>query len=129
MIGHSEQQEFIEKAKEAIIVLNKREAVGLAERAVSELKGTDLVRLIEEGFSAGISVVGDRFGRGEMFLPELVAAAEAMKGALELMEPKLREGKVTRETLGKVVLATVEGDSMKLGERWWEVCLLQGGSR
>ena len=104
------------KAKEAIITINKAEAFRIAEQASSELSGSDLVDLIEEGFRAGIVVVGDKFGRGDMFLPELVASAEAMKGAIEIMEPKLRESKIARQPAGRIVLATVKSDLHDIGK-------------
>lgn len=116
MATQSNQQEFKEKAKEAILALDKVEVVRLAERAVSELNVSDLIGLIEEGFNTGLSIIGDRFGRREMFLPELIAAAEAMKEALKIIELKLRESKVNRGSLGKIVLATVKGDIHDIGK-------------
>jgi corrinoid protein of di/trimethylamine methyltransferase len=107
---------FHERAKEAIITLNKVDAFKIAEQASSEMSASDLVALIEEGYRAGMVVVGDKFGRGEMFLPELVAAAEAMKSSLEIMQPKLREGKITQEPVGRIVLATVKSDLHDIGK-------------
>jgi corrinoid protein of di/trimethylamine methyltransferase len=108
--------ELRQEAKEAIIAINKAEAFRIAEQASSELSAFDLVGLIEEGFRAGIIVVGDKFGKGDMFLPELVAAAEAMKGSLEIMESKLRESKIVRQPVGRIVLATVKSDLHDIGK-------------
>jgi methanogenic corrinoid protein MtbC1 len=108
--------ELRQKAKEAIIAINKAEAFRIAEQASSELSASDLVDLIEEGFRAGIVVVGDKFGRGDLFLPELVAAAEAMKGSLEIMESKLRESKIAHQPVGRIVLATVKSDLHDIGK-------------
>jgi len=119
--------ELIEKARSAIIALNKREVITLAEKAAATLTGTDLLNVIEEGFTAGIKVVGDRFGSGEMFLPELVAAAESMRKALEIIEPKLRESKVSRKSAGKVVLATVKGDLHDIGKSMVKSLLTANG--
>ena len=105
-----------ERAKEAIITLNKAEAFKIAEQASSEMSASDLVALIEKGYRAGMVVVGDKFGTGEMFLPELVAAAEAMKSSLEIMQPKLREGKIAQEPVGRIVLATVKSDLHDIGK-------------
>jgi len=110
------QQELQKKAREVILALDKEETCRLAEGAVSQLSGSDLVELIEKGFSAGLSILGDKFGKGEIFLPELVAAAEAMKEGLKIIEPKLRDSKVNRESLGKIVLASVEGDLHDIGK-------------
>ena len=108
--------EFQEKAKEVILALKKEEAANLAKKALSELGGTDLVRLIEDGFSKGISIMGEKFGAGEVFLPELVAASDAIKEALAILEPKLKQSGIKRESMGKVLLATVEGDLHDIGK-------------
>jgi methylmalonyl-CoA mutase cobalamin-binding domain/chain len=116
MAAEAKVKKLREKAKEAIITINKAEAFRIAEQASSELSASDLVDLIEEGFRAGIVVVGDKFGRGDLFLPELVAAAEAMKGSLEIMESKLRESKIVRQPVGRIVLATVKSDLHDIGK-------------
>jgi corrinoid protein of di/trimethylamine methyltransferase len=116
MATEAKVYELREKAKEAILTINKAEAFRIAEQASSELSASDLVDLIEKGFRAGIVVVGDKFGRGDMFLPELVAAAEAMKGSLEIMESKLRESKIARQPVGRIVLATVKSDLHDIGK-------------
>jgi trimethylamine corrinoid protein len=108
--------ELIQKTKSAIISLNEREVITLAEKAAATLTAADLLKVVEEGFTAGIKIVGDRFGNGEMFLPELVAAAECMRKGFEIIEPKLREGKVSRKSAGNVVLATVKGDLHDIGK-------------
>jgi len=110
------QEVLQKKAKEALLSLNKGEVVKLAEVAVSELDGEALVKFIELGLSAGLKEIGEKFGNGELFLPELVLAANAMKEALGIIEPRLRERKVHRESLGKVVLATVKGDLHDIGK-------------
>ncbi len=120
-------QSLQEKAKEAIISLNKAAAIQIAEQASSEMKAADIIDLIEGGFKAGIMVVGDRFGKGDMFLPELVAAAETMKRALAILEPKLRESQVTQEPLGKIVIATVKGDLHDIGKTMVSSLLMANG--
>ena len=59
---------------------------------------------------------GDQFGAGEAFLPELVMAGEAMKAAVAVLEPELLKLGEARETMGKVILATVEGDIHEIGK-------------
>ncbi|MGD8304688.1 MAG: cobalamin-dependent protein [Desulfobacterales bacterium] len=127
MAAETRQQGLQEKAKEAIITLNKVAAIQIAEQAASELNASELVDLIEKGFKAGIMVVGDRFGKGDMFLPELVAAAETMKSSLAILEPKLREGQVTQEPLGRIVIATVKGDLHDIGKTMVSSLLIANG--
>ena len=127
MVFEAQEQGLQEKAKEAIITLNKAAAIQIAEQAASELSASELVDLIEGGFKAGIMVVGDRFGKGDMFLPELVAAAETMKSSLAILEPKLRENQVTQEPLGKIVIATVKGDLHDIGKTMVSSLLIANG--
>lgn len=71
---------------------------------------------ITKGFVVGVNYIGDQFGAGEAFLPELVMAGEAMKSAVATLEPELLKLGEARETMGKVVLATVEGDIHEIGK-------------
>jgi corrinoid protein of di/trimethylamine methyltransferase len=114
-------------AKEAIITLNRAAAIQIAEQASSEMSASELVDLIELGYKAGIMVVGDRFGKGDMFLPELVAAAETMKSSLAILEPKLRENQVARVPLGKIVIATVKDDLHDIGKTMVSSLLMANG--
>ncbi len=86
----------------------------LAEKAV-EL-GIHPLEAIEEGFTAGINEVGERFEEGDMFLPELVAAAEAMKAALAILEPLLLEQQAKRKIMGRVVIGTMLHDIHDIGK-------------
>ena len=71
---------------------------------------------ITKGFVIGLNYTGDQFGKGEAFLPELVMAGEAMKAAVAVLEPELLKLGEAREMMGKVVLATVEGDIHEIGK-------------
>ncbi len=90
------------------------DAEALARRVVEE--GIDPLEAIEKGFSAGIEEAGERFHSGEFFLPELIAAAEAMKAALGVLEPELAEGQQEQSSLGLVVIGTVAGDIHDIGK-------------
>src|SRR5258705_5677699 len=71
---------------------------------------------ITNGFVVGVNYIGDQFGKGEAFLPELVMAGEAMKAAVAILEPELLKLGEAREVMGRVVLATVEGDIHEIGK-------------
>jgi methanogenic corrinoid protein MtbC1 len=60
--------------------------------------------------------VGDAFGAGDCFLPELVGAAEAMQGAMPIIEEVIKQRGETRESTGKVVAGTVFGDIHNIGK-------------
>jgi 5-methyltetrahydrofolate--homocysteine methyltransferase len=73
--------------------------------------------IIEGPLMEGMKVVGDLFGAGKMFLPQVVKSARAMKKAVAYLEPFMeREKGETRKTQGKIVLATVKGDVHDIGK-------------
>jgi 5-methyltetrahydrofolate--homocysteine methyltransferase len=72
--------------------------------------------VIEGPLMNGMSVVGDLFGAGKMFLPQVVKSARAMKRAVAYLEPYMEEEKAAGRTQGKVVLATVKGDVHDIGK-------------
>jgi len=86
-------------------------------RAKADELGIKPLDSIDNGFVKGIRVVGDRFGAGELFLPELVMSAEAMKAALAVLEPELAKGSEARENMGNVLACTVQGDIHDIGKR------------
>jgi methanogenic corrinoid protein MtbC1 len=69
-----------------------------------------------DALTEAIREVGDAFGAGECFLPELVAAAEAMQAAMPIVEDVIKERGQTRESVGKVVVGTVFGDIHTIGK-------------
>ena len=86
----------------------------LATQAVE--MGIDPLDAINQGFVLGVNHVGDEFSCGNAFLPELVMAGEAMKSAVAVLEPEMARRGTERQILGKVVLATVEGDIHDIGK-------------
>lgn len=85
----------------------------LVQQAIKE--GIDAATVVNQGLTAGIRILGDRFEKGEAFLPELAVAAETMKQALEILEPYLAK-RVDEETLGSIVIGTVQGDIHDIGK-------------
>ena len=69
-----------------------------------------------DALTEAIREVGDAFGAGECFLPELVGAAEAMQAAMPIVEDVIKERGQTRESAGKVVVGTVFGDMHNIGK-------------
>lgn len=72
--------------------------------------------VIEGPLMDGMRIVGDLFGAGKMFLPQVVKSARSMKKAVAYLEPYLEEEKVEGSTQGKVVMATVKGDVHDIGK-------------
>ena len=107
-------QELLKKMAQSIIDGDSDVSADLAREAVAA--GLDPLACITDGYVMGINTVGDAFAAGDAFLPELVMAGEAMKSAVAVLEPELIKKGAARKTLGKVVMATVEGDIHEIGK-------------
>ena len=107
-------EKIIEEAKQLIIQQNKEEAAKLAQKVISE--GGAPIELLNEGFIPGINKVGDLFGRGELFLPELIKAADTMKAVTDIVNEAIADGPDKPEAQAKVVIATVKGDVHDIGK-------------
>jgi len=107
-------EELFKKMAQSVLDGDSDVAVTLAKQAV-EL-GIDPLDAITKGFVAGVNQVGESFAAGDAFLPELVMAGEAMKAAVAALEPEMKKRGTKRTMLGKVVLATVEGDIHEIGK-------------
>ena len=89
-------------------------ATSLARQALDQ--GIDPLEAINNGYVVGVKTVGDNFSEGTAFIPELVLAGAAMKGAMQVLEPEIAKSGTKRESLGTVVLATIEGDIHDIGK-------------
>jgi len=106
--------ETLKQLQEVVIVGEPDQARKLAARALEE--GVAPLIAIEGALNPGMQVVGDRYERGEYFIPDLVMAAEAMKAAMAVFEPALMARQEQRRVLGTVVIGTVEGDIHEIGK-------------
>ena len=90
----------------------------LARQLARDLAASDadLLEAIENGFAAGIREVGDLWEAGDFFLPELVQGAEAMRAAMEVLNPVIRTRWGATEPRGRVVIGTVQGDLHDIGK-------------
>ena len=107
-------EELYQKMAQSIIDGDSDASIELANQAVQS--GIDPLDAITKGFVVGVNQVGEAFSCGDAFLPELVMAGEAMKAAVSTLEPEMEKRGSHREMLGKVVLATVEGDIHEIGK-------------
>ncbi len=104
--------EVFESAIDVIVKGNAEDALEVAERGLGE--GIDPIELINNGFIPGIKKVGDLFGSGRLFLPELILSATAMERVTELINKHIPSGQ--EQTQGRVVIGTVEGDVHDIGK-------------
>ena len=94
---------------------------GDAERAAAAARaaldaGVDPLAAIDSGFMPGLTFVGDQFACGEMFLPDMMLAARAMKAAFAVLEPEMAARSTSRSVAGRVVIGTVKGDIHEIGK-------------
>ncbi len=107
-------EELFKQMAQSIIDGEEETAAELANKALAA--GVDPLKAITDGYVPGVNEVGDSFACGDAFLPELVMAGEAMKAAIAVLEPAMKAAGASRQILGKVVLATVEGDIHEIGK-------------
>lgn len=108
------ETKLFEDIKDAVVRGDTPAAVELATRIVSE--GFDPILAFEQGLRAGITIVGDGFSSGDLFLPDLAMAAETMKAAGSILEEEIQRSGAVRKKLGTVVIGTVAGDMHDIGK-------------
>jgi len=108
------ETKLFEAMRQSVIDGAPETARTLAETGVKT--GVDLLRAIHDGYVSGMSCVGEQFGQRRMFLPDMVAAAEAMKAAMGVLEPELNRLGTERPSSGTIVLGTAKGDIHEIGK-------------
>jgi len=116
--------EVLENLKKAIVECDSEEAVNLARRAIQEK--IDPIKILA-AMTAAIRQVGDSFGKGELWLPDLIGAADAMTSATPIIEKEIKRRGITRESLGTVVIGTVYGDIHTIGKTMVATLLIAEG--
>jgi len=107
-------QEYFDNLAQAVVNGEADVAVQLVNDGLG--KGVDPIDAIERGLARGIMKVGEDFGAGEVFLPELIMAADVMKKATSILDEKIKASGTPRTTLGKMVIGTVKGDIHDIGK-------------
>ena len=111
----NEVAELVEKGKAKLVGPAVQEAID---------EGDDPVAILNDGMISAMSVVGEKFKNGEIFVPEMLVAARAMKKGVEVLKPHLASG--STGALGKVIIATVSGDLHDIGKNL--VCMMVEGN-
>ncbi|SMY36616.1 methionine synthase [Photobacterium andalusiense] len=113
------QQEWrswsVEKRLEHALVKGITEFI-VEDTELARANATKPLEVIEGPLMAGMNVVGDLFGEGKMFLPQVVKSARVMKQAVAYLEPYINAEKQAGYTNGKILLATVKGDVHDIGK-------------
>lgn len=109
----TDQKTLFAKAKQSIVERDGQTAVDLARQGLDE--GISGIELLDQGFLPGITEVGELFGSGRMFLPELIQAGQTMEKVVTEINASLVGGQ-SKGDKGKVLIATVEGDVHDIGK-------------
>jgi 5-methyltetrahydrofolate--homocysteine methyltransferase len=115
--------ETIRELSEALQNGDSKTAANLTRRAIEEK--VDTKTILDDGLIAGMSVVGERFKRHEIFLPDVLLAAKAMYAGMDLLKPLLIKDGIP--TIGKVVIGTVQGDLHDIGKNLVAIMLRGAG--
>jgi corrinoid protein of di/trimethylamine methyltransferase len=106
-------EKIVEEIRDEMINCQTDRVLELVPKAINQ--GIDAATIVNQGLTAGIRILGDRFEKGEAFLPELAVSAETMKQALDFLEPHLTKSH-DEKGLGTVVIGTVQGDIHDIGK-------------
>jgi len=113
----------LEALKQAVIGGKRKDAMELTQRAIQE--GVDPQELINKYLIPALNVVGDRFQKKEIFVPEMMIAAKSMQACVDLVKPLMAKGAGTN--LGTVVIGTVFGDLHDIGKNLVKLLLESSG--
>lgn len=113
----------LEALKNAVIKGDRDKAQEITKAAIDE--GMAPEAILKDGLIAGMNVIGAAFKKNEVYVPEVLIAARAMKTAMELLEPKLVEAGV--KPIGTVVVGTVQGDLHDIGKNLVSMMLKGAG--
>jgi len=116
------KKEIFNDIYDAVMDFEDEECARLVTEALE--MGETCGDILDEGLIAAMDTIGDLFGRGELFVPEMLIAARAMKAGLEILRPILTASKEPPK--GVVVMATVQGDLHDIGKNL--VCMMLEGA-
>lgn len=104
--------DYLEELSTAILEGDSDTTIDLVQKALDD--GVAAKTILDDGMIVGMNEVGDRFKRGDMFVPEVLMSADAMSAGLKLLRPEL--AKADTKMVGKIVLGTVKGDLHDIGK-------------
>ncbi len=113
----------IKDVYQAVLDFEEDSIAALVEKEIAA--GTDVNQLLQEGLISAMDAVGKSFSEGELFVPEMLMAAQTMKAGLEIIKPKL--GGAGAASAGVIVIGTVKGDLHDIGKNLVGMMLEGGG--
>jgi trimethylamine corrinoid protein len=120
------KDEIIENARKAVTEYDQDAAIESAQEAIKA--GINPVEVIQNGFTKGMNEIGDQYEAKKLFLPHVIAAADAMTAGINVLNPELEKmGSMEDTSLGTIVIATIEGDIHSIGKDIVAIMLKIGG--
>jgi len=107
-------QELLSAMRQSIMDGAPATSAELARQALGD--GIMPLEAINSGYVPGMHAVGEQFAKGQMFLPDMLASAEAMRAAMAVLDPELKKLGSERPVAGAVVLGTTQGDIHEIGK-------------
>jgi corrinoid protein of di/trimethylamine methyltransferase len=107
------EQQLLDTMAQAVIELDAKRVEQLTREALDA--GVAPFRIIADGLSQGIRVIGERFKCAEVFIPEVLVACDAYYAGLNLVKPLIEQGGMP-QSLGKIVIGTIYGDIHTVGK-------------
>lgn len=118
------KRKIFEEIKQAMFNYEKDRAKQLATLSLEkEINPLETIEI----FNEAITIIGTKFSEGELWLPDLMLAADTMKGAIDILEKTLKDKGFERKSSGKIVLGTVFGDIHDIGKNLVGTLLISGG--
>ncbi|NLT38547.1 MAG: dimethylamine corrinoid protein 3 [Methanomassiliicoccus sp.] len=106
---------IIARAKSSVLSFDQDQAIEVAQEAIKA--GISPVEVIQKGYTAGMNEIGTKYEAKQLFLPHVMAAAEAMTAGIDILTPEMEKlGKAEGNGLGTIVIATIEGDIHSIGK-------------
>lgn len=118
-------EEILQKLKSAVEEMDSELAEAAAREAVAA--GVDPLVAIADGLSMGMQTMSDLFDEGEMFVPQLVVAAQAFESAVAILKEAIPEENKDKASRGKVLIHTVQGDIHDIGKNIVKTMLSASG--
>ena len=124
MTKQPKEEEILLKLREAVISGDADATEKITNDALS--RGVGALLVFDE-LSSGMKKVGEMFGRSEIFLSDMMCAAEAFKAASKILETKLSSKEISKVSAGRVLIGTVEGDVHDIGKNLVSMMLQSEG--
>ena len=118
-------EKIIQDLKNAVKNYDPEAAEVAAKRVIDE--GFDPVIAIEKGLTEDLREIGDKFGSGEVWFIDLMAAANTVQAAIRVLEPEIKRRGIKQKSMGKFLIGTVAGDIHDIGKNIVVLLLMANG--